>query len=140
MTCKDCGQNKPEDAFYKHPAMARGILNQCKECKKAYQRTHHQLKMKDPAWVTKERARQVAKVCSPVGMARMRRYRKEYPERYAAHRTLNHAVRDGKIIKPETCERCGLTERLHGHHADYSRPLEVEWLCAKCHSTERDTQ
>lgn len=137
MTCIDCGQDKPVDAFYKHAQMAKGILGSCKECRKAYQRSRYHLKMKDPAWVAKERARQVAKVCSPAGIANTNRWRQENPEGWKAQCALNRAIRDGKITKPQTCERCGREERLHGHHADYSKPLEVEWLCVKCHCTER---
>lgn len=49
---------------------------------------------------------------------------------------LQLAVRRGDIAKPTQCEDCGvepLARHLHGHHADYSMPLEVEWLCRDCH-------
>ena len=46
-----------------------------------------------------------------------------------------------QAYKPECCESCGAATNsrlLHGHHADYSKPLEVEWLCRKCHLAEHD--
>ena len=139
MICKDCGQDKPKSAFHAHPAMAAGVRGNCKECRNACQRNYIHLKEQDLNWIAKERRRQVVKACSPAGLARMRRYRKENPERYKAHIDLNNAVFSGKIVKPKNCSRCGREERLHGHHADYSKPLEVEWLCVKCHCTERGT-
>ena len=34
----------------------------------------------------------------------------------------------------EKCSRCGTkAKRLERHHADYSKPLEVEILCTTCH-------
>ena len=33
------------------------------------------------------------------------------------------------------CNRCGVTKaKFHRHHADHSKPLEVEILCPKCHA------
>lgn len=56
-----------------------------------------------------------------------------------ARETLRDAVKHRRVTKPDSCERCGnKTERrfLHGHHHDYSRPLDVEWLCSRCHGVE----
>ena len=49
---------------------------------------------------------------------------------------LELAIRRGEVVRPETCSRCGASGRIHGHHPDYSRPLEVLWLCQACHATE----
>jgi hypothetical protein len=69
--------------------------------------------------------------------AKSLRYRERYPEKVEARNALNHAVRDGLLGKPERCSRCGMPtphDELHGHHGDYSKPLEVEWLCVGCHN------
>jgi len=53
--------------------------------------------------------------------------RVKYPEKVAAVSAL-------------TCEHCGRAptgfDRIHGHHDDYSKPLEVVWLCQRCHGAE----
>ncbi len=55
------------------------------------------------------------------------------PEGYRARYTLNNAVRAGRLER-ESCELCGSDENVHGHHHDYSQPLDVQWLCAFCHA------
>lgn len=42
----------------------------------------------------------------------------------------NTYERRGKL-KREPCEDCGA--RAEKHHPDYSKPLEVVWLCRDCH-------
>jgi hypothetical protein len=32
------------------------------------------------------------------------------------------------------CQICGKSGELEGHHADYSKPLEIIWVCKNCHS------
>lgn len=39
--------------------------------------------------------------------------------------------RRGKLI-PKNCQDCGSTESQK-HHEDYSKPLDVIWLCRPCH-------
>lgn len=56
----------------------------------------------------------------------------ENEEKYKARTAVSNALRDGRLIK-QPCEHCGATEKVQAHHNDYSKPLDVEWLCFKCH-------
>ena len=56
------------------------------------------------------------------------------PLKFPANRKVRTQVQLGKIKKPTHCEEClEPSVILHGHHEDYSKPLEVQWLCPKCH-------
>lgn len=56
----------------------------------------------------------------------------------AAH-IVEHAVTKGILVR-QACESChddgkfkDGRSKIHGHHDDYNKPLEVRWLCQKCH-------
>ena len=51
-----------------------------------------------------------------------------------ARNKLGWFVRSGKLVR-QPCEKCG-AEKTHGHHDDYSKPLDVRWLCSSCHAAE----
>ena len=61
-----------------------------------------------------------------------RRWQLKYPEKYQAQRKVQNAIQTGKLIRGN-CKICN-KPNAHAHHEDYSKPLEVTWLCAKCHS------
>ena len=87
------------------------------------------------------RERQATYMATEKGKATARRasqtYRKRYPEKEKAHRAVYNAVVRGDLTRPDECERCGgNTFRIEGSHDDYSKVLEVEWLCAPCHRTK----
>ncbi len=55
----------------------------------------------------------------------------ERERRRKAREVLNHYLRDKKVQR-QPCECCG-NENAEAHHDDYDKPLEVRWLCFKCH-------
>jgi hypothetical protein len=63
------------------------------------------------------------------------------PKEYAANPSLariavSNARRTGTLIALP-CQECG-AKRVHAHHEDYSKPLEVIWLCPTHHSMRHD--
>lgn len=122
--CFKCGERKPLNAFYKHPKMKDGRVNKCKECNK---RDVCENRKKNVEYY---RAYDRGRGSRPVDS---KKYRANNPIKYGATMMVNNAVRDGRLIKASSCEECGDDCRLHGHHDDYSRPLEVRWLCPVCH-------
>ena len=105
-TCSKCGLVKDESDFYRDKRMLNGHRNSCKSCDKA-------------------------EVPMDKIVDRVRRYRERNPEKYKAHYTVRNAIRDGRL-KRRTCEICD--EKAQSHHDDYSKPLDVRWLCTKHHT------
>ncbi len=63
------------------------------------------------------------------------------PEKVRAHRVVLNEIRQGRLVRPESCEECGNVPGqnrighplIHAHHDDYNQPREVKWLCVDCH-------
>jgi len=111
--CKSCGEVKPKDDFYRHPKVSDGYLNECKECTKARVAEYRR---------------------SPAGQElEARKYAKDKAEgkRRARAHIINRIQRGTLTRQP--CEICG-EPNAQAHHDDYSKPLEVRWLCSKHHA------
>ena len=65
--------------------------------------------------------------------ASQRNWAKNNPQKKHAQYLVHKAVAEGTLERPETCEICGRKTRIEGHHENYDKPLEVKWLCHKCH-------
>jgi hypothetical protein len=129
-TCFKCSQTLPIGQFYKHAQMPDGHLNKCKECTKKYVRDHRM------ANIDKVRAYDRERSSLPHRRALRQRvvdkYEADFPERKKANTAVGNAIRDGRLVKGP-CAFCGSTERVHAHHHDYAKPLDVTWLCPPCH-------
>ena len=129
--CTLCGETKAITEFYRNAGMSDGHVNQCKDCVCQRARVRYRTKMADPEWRAAERRRSREK------WGRLGGTWRSEPARYqGAHYAVTNAVRDGRLTPSDNCEDCGhdFTEfRREGHHEDYSKPLDVTWLCSLCH-------
>jgi len=146
--CFKCGETKPLSDFYKHPKMADGHVNKCKECNKKdvrenretrldYYQEYDRERSKDRESDRIQKQREYSK--RPEVLKRSRVIKKmsadRYPHKSVCRYTLSNAIRDGKIFRPGFCEFCGKQCTPHGHHSSYSieMALLVTWLCTSCH-------
>jgi len=66
----------------------------------------------------------------------VRDYALKNKEKVSAWAKVKRALKMGVMVKPSICSNCGSEKKsrfLQGHHRDYSKPLDVLWLCARCH-------
>ena len=61
-----------------------------------------------------------------------RRQRERQPERVAARTATMKAIASGRLVR-QPCEVCGTAEKVEAHHDDYTKALEVRWLCVVHH-------
>jgi len=61
-------------------------------------------------------------------------FRRTLPRARSAQSLLRYHIQAGHIVRPTTCEECGVTGRpIEGAHFNYDEPLRVRWLCRSCH-------
>lgn len=137
-TCKQCLEPREDDFFYKGNA-------KCKACIRfAVNERYNRLMTSDPEWAVREMNRQrekekrrrelgkVRKETLEESRIRLIRYRGKSSVRTKAHHATSLAIREGKL-KKKPCEVCGSLD-VQAHHDDYSKPLEVRWLCVPHHN------
>lgn len=124
--CFKCQRELPLSDFYKHKQMKDGHLNKCIQCTKK----DVSLNRFDNIDRYREYDR---KRGSRQDYSYVKEYRNKFPNKYKAHSMVGNSIRDGKLFKEDCC-CCGSNEKIHAHHDDYLKPLNVRWLCAGCHS------
>ena len=141
-TCKECQIKKPMTEYYAHKEMADGHLNKCKSCVRSRVAIYTENNAEYCKQYDKQRANLPHRVEARKAYAKTeagklaikkahKNYVENYPLRKAATIIVNNAVRDGKL-KKQPCFICG--KSAQAHHPDYSRPLDVIWLCVKHHN------
>ena len=123
--CFKCKQTLSLDSFYKHPEMSDGRVNKCKECNKKDVRDNRDARIDYYRAYDRERgARQDNDY--------LKKYRELNPIKNRARAIVNYAKKVGYLLSAP-CEVCGETYRIHAHHCDYAKPLDVMWLCTIHH-------
>ena len=127
--CIKCGVVKPFGEYYKHPRMADGHLNKCKECCKHDSAKHRNKNIDRIRAYDRERSKSDSRIRQATEVTRA--WRAQDKRRSAAHSAVARAIRKG-IIERLPCESCG-NPQFVAHHDDYDKPLDVRWLCQACH-------
>lgn len=131
--CSCCKKVKPEGDFYRRKESRDGLMSRCKLChNEACIRTRDKTLKANCNRDHMRRARQKEPDKFRERDREASRIRKWSPKREARYQ-LNLALKRGDIVKPNVCIECHNKKRLTAHHRDYSKPLEVEWLCYQCH-------
>ena len=118
LKCCKCKKEYPKDMVYSTKQTHFNTRqHSCKSCKtEATTKRRHEGKRKKSELEASKRAYQNHKV------------------KWIARAKIRYAVKIGKIKKPKKCEVCERIKPVQGHHEDYSKPLEVIWLCSGCHA------
>jgi hypothetical protein len=156
--CSTCRIIKEDSEFYKDKTMKNGLHPKCKSCSKLL-REKYRISGKIKEWDSKynnsikgNTARSIYKKKwysenlnrihdynnSPYMKKKKYNYTKQYriknKEKFRAYNILGEAVRSGRINKQNSCSVCKISGVvIEAHHYDYSKPLDVVWVCNKCH-------
>jgi hypothetical protein len=149
--CSKCGETKPLEDFHRQKASKDGRGAYCKSCNrkatKAWEVSNPERSAaRNRAWreANPKRWAEIVKRCADNNREarekKRQRHNERHPEKARARHIIKQAVYKGRIVKPDACEDCGEAvedpRNLHAHHDDYSKPLDVAWLCEVCHLAE----
>jgi|SRR5208283_420346 len=159
--CSRCKKIKPVSEFYRNLKSKDGLRYECKECQSNYRKIYSQLFKEHIAKVKKaydqseagkkrkakfmskyystEKGKETIKKNSRNSYYKRKDKVIEHIKNYQANNPLKHQVhiivmrelRNGILIKG-LCEGCG-SIKVDAHHDDYSKPLDIRWLCRSHH-------
>ncbi len=125
--CGFCKEKKPIDDFYADRSRGDGLSTLCKLCvrirfKNSRERNPATFKKKEQNYYTKNKQKI---------LERRQEWYKKNRHKALAHEAVKRALFRGELVRMP-CEVCGDT-KVVGHHDDYSKPVDVRWLCPKHH-------
>lgn len=141
--CTKCGVRKYRTAFGLRSCSKDGLRPECRVCQKIVNDAYRDrlgviLKERYRTWRDNHRE-QFNEALRRWAKRNAGRYPYQNTIQVQARRAIAWRVRDGYLVKPTQCSRCGRkpgSRKLHAHHKDYRKPLQVEWLCSLCHGKE----
>jgi len=150
-TCKKCGETKEIEAFVSSKMCNFGRTFECRECHKEYARKWREINgdrireesrifLSDPENRRKKRlydidAKKLYRKRHPQLRYGRINFTEKHVKQYKVNVKVHEALKRGELER-KPCEVCAKIEKVHAHHDDYSKPLEVRWLCPLHHKAE----
>ena len=113
--CPRCGRTLPVTHYHRDHTRKDGLCQICRDCVSERDRRAY------------ESGDQLA---TRLGAC------ERSPTRRNAYAATMAALKAGRLKRPDRCGGCGChasLRRIEAHHHDYSKPLDVIWLCTRCH-------
>lgn len=128
--CRICKIEKSLTDFYKNTKCPDGYDKRCKNC---MSKLMHEKHVKT---YTPEKGRLQKVHSKEMGWQQKseRRMKLKYRDKVIARIKVCRAIKKGEL-KRMPCAICG-EAKVFGHHKDYSKPLDVQWLCMTHHVEE----
>lgn len=127
--CFKCHADLPLTEFYKHPMMADGHVNKCKNCNKKDVTDNRNKNIERIRAYDRDRSKnpERMKIAREISNA----WRQSDSRIGHCHNQVARALRSGALVRLP-CSVCGAEKSL-AHHESYNRPLDVTWLCQPHH-------
>ena len=119
--CRICGTE-----YEPWPAQFKKYDYQCRDCWNQWQREYATKRVNEGRSIPRKNYPKSAK-----RKAWQKAYRERTKDRAACYATTKKAIKSGTLVR-QPCESCG-EKSVMAHHDDYTKPLEIRWLCYKCH-------
>lgn len=131
-TCKCCGETKSLSEFYHWPNAKKpsGLYSRgCKPCENAKTRAARRANLAAYQEADRKRGKRPSLLLNETPEHRQIRRDKQ-----RGRKIMHTAIRKGELIR-QPCQVCGAV-KVEAHHSDYSKPLDVMWLCRFHHMEE----
>jgi len=132
-TCSKCSKEKPLTEFPLRKHSSRdGYYAYCKRCRQDWLNAWR-ITASGSKSIKNSRSKETWKQNH---LQAAKRHQSKYPDRRRARYMVVNAVRSGRLIKPDACEKCLRVRKVQSHHhLGYSleHALDVQWLCIRCH-------
>mgnify|MGYP001571783478 CR=1 FL=1 len=125
--CPRCKTVFPVSQFYRDRSKYSGLVSYCKDCSRIYFRE----KNERYAIKFRERKRRYYRRHREAILKEMVSYYHENKDGFRARSKVRTAILNGSL-KRGLCSICKSAD-AEAHHPDYSKPLEIIWLCGRHH-------
>lgn len=141
LECRRCKKNLPKSMFPKHqrrcrPCLAKVVAEYRANNREKFLESLRKSYIKhaeERRAYQKEYYRKYGPKRSTDYVLINRLWKQQNPEKVRAKARVEYAIRIGRLVRPEACSLCSKKGWIVAHHPDYSKPLEVQWVCNSCH-------
>lgn len=134
--CTKCNNTLCIDMFAKNRARHDGVNVYCRPCSNEIARQQYPSKREHFRRIHRTYREQNKEKVKDQERKTGDQWRRANLDKAAIYQQVNRALKRGVITKSKNCEGCFAQlppHMIHGHHRDYSKPLELYWVCHNCH-------